>query len=110
MLLVLSLAMAYAGFAALCLSMQRHQRAALAKTLPPRWNHVLRFFGYGLLLLAYLPCSMQTAPSVGVLLWIGMMSAAVILLVAILAWKARPVLWSAPVVLIAAILLQGLTV
>lgn len=109
MLFVLSLTMAYAGFAALCLSMQRHQRDVLGRTLPPRWNHGLRVLGYALLLLTYLPCSVQTAPSVGILLWVGMLSAAAILLVAILAWKARPLLWSAPVALIAAIFLQGLT-
>lgn len=108
MLLLLSLTMAYAGFAGWCLSMQRHQRDVLGRTLSACWNTVLRITGYVLLFLTYLLCAMQSGPSVGFLLWVGVLSAGAILLVAMLAWQARPLLVSAPVALIAAILIQGL--
>lgn len=108
MLLSLSLTMAYAGFAGLCLSMQRHQRDVLGRTLSARWNTVLRTMGFVILFLPYLLCAMHSGPSVGILLWMGMLSAGAILLVAMLAWQARLLLVSAPVALIPAILLQGL--
>lgn len=108
MLLSLSLTMSYTGFTGLSLSMQRHQRDVLGRTLSAHWNTVLRITGYVLLFLTYLLCALQSGPSVGVLLWVGVLSAGAILLVAMLASKARLLLVSAPAALIAAILLQGL--
>lgn len=107
MLFLLSFAMAYVAFIALCLSMQRHQRDVFGKALSGRWTIGLRIVGHGLLLAAYLPCMWQAAPSVAVVLWLGIVSAAALLLVAMLAMKARSILWSAPMLVFAAVLLQG---
>jgi phosphatidylglycerophosphate synthase len=106
MLFLLSFAMAYAAFTALCLSMQRHQRDVFGKALSGRWTIGLRVVGHSLILAAYLPCMWQTVPSVAVVLWLGIVSAAALLLVAMLALKARSILWSTPMLVFATVLLQ----
>ncbi|MDX3911620.1 MAG: DUF3325 domain-containing protein [Sphingobium sp.] len=88
-MLTLSLAMAFSGFTVLSLSVPRHHRDMIGGTPAQATTTALRGVGYALLGLALWPCLTAFGTSVGLILWLGLLSAAALLLVGLLAWRPR---------------------
>lgn len=81
---------ALAGFAALALSMDRHQREILRHPLPRRGSLALRALCFGLLLLALVPACRGLGPALGATVWSGHLSlAAASLFILLLRWRQR---------------------
>lgn len=80
----------YAGMAGLCLAMPRHQRQVWPSlVLSPLYRQILRALAAGMLALALLPCIRAWGTSVGVVLWLGYLSAGALCLVLLLAYRPR---------------------
>ncbi|MEM0986286.1 MAG: DUF3325 domain-containing protein [Pseudomonadota bacterium] len=56
MSLIAAFLLSAAGFAALCLSMQKHQRAVLGASLPAAQSRPYRWAGFGLIIAATVWC------------------------------------------------------
>lgn len=97
----------------MCLSMQRHHRDLFGKipSKPIAWG--LRVLGYALLISSLWLCVNAFGASVGVVVWMGMLSAAGLLLVGLLAWKPKSVPWiglvGLPLALTVYFMLSGIT-
>lgn len=102
--LLLTLGLSYAGMAALCLSMARHyaQLKDRDPTALAAWT--LRVAGYLLLMLAVWPAVHAWGTSVGIVAWLGFISAAALLWVSLWAWSPRRAVISAAVT---AVLIMG---
>lgn len=86
--LLLGAALSYAGMAALCLGMDRHHRQVWTRTAPAR-QRALRIIGWLLLAAAIWPCVRAWGSSVGVVIWFGLLSAAVLVLVLLLPYRPK---------------------
>ncbi len=85
----LALALAYAGFVALCLAMDRHHGQVFRHRAVPWQRQALRLVGW-LLLAASLPaCIAGWGWPVGLVAWFGILSAAGLLLVFLLPYAPR---------------------
>ncbi|WP_374552518.1 DUF3325 domain-containing protein [Sphingobium yanoikuyae] len=93
-MILLAFILAHAGFMAFALSMARHRRDLHLKPIGTRHATGLRICGYGLLGIALWPCWILFALSVGIVVWIGILSVAAILLAALLAWPPCLTMWS----------------
>lgn len=85
-MLLLAFSLAYAGLAALSLAMERHHRDLFGRAPGRRARPVLRGGGWLLLLAAIWPCVAAAQVSIGIILWLGLASAAALLLAGLLAW------------------------
>ena len=93
----LALALAYAGFTALCLAMERHYGEVFGlRRVPARRALALRITGWALLALSLPPCVVARGWAMGVVLWCGVLSAAVLPLVLLLPYAPRLAAWLAP--------------
>lgn len=92
-MLLAALALSYGGFLALCLSMQRHHRDLFSRAPSRPVAVALRTVGCALLALALWRCITLFSASVGVVIWIGTMSAAALTLVGLLTLKPRLAAW-----------------
>ena len=73
---LLSLALAFAGMAALAFAMERHyEQLTGARALPAQRHWQLRCLGAALLLAALLPCVWGWGATVGCVAWLGFVSA-----------------------------------
>ena len=91
---MLSLALAFAGMAALAFAMERHyEQLTGARALPPGRHVQLRCLGMALVLAAVLPCVWVWGVTVGSVAWLGFLSAGAIVCVALISaaprWAAR---------------------
>jgi hypothetical protein len=86
MIQVLALALAYAGFTALALAMDRHHRQVWRRTASGRTRILLRAAGILGLGLSLATCIVQSGWSVGLVLWLGVLTAATLAVVVGLAW------------------------
>lgn len=103
----LTLTLTYAGMALLCLAMDRHHQQVWGSE-PSRGQRLgLRSGGALLLALALLPCVAAWSATVGVVLWLGFLSAGALPLVFLLPYAPRATAWSA--LLLAPLALAGLT-
>ncbi|WP_093021004.1 DUF3325 domain-containing protein [Sphingobium sp. YR768] len=93
-MILLAFFLAHAGFMAFGLSMARHRRDLHLKPIGARRATGLRICGYGLLGIAIWPCWILFALSVGIIVWIGILSAAAISLTVLLAWPPFLAMWS----------------
>lgn len=85
----LALALCYAGMAGLCLSMARHYQQVWGGK-PGRLARLgLRCAGWLLLALALLPCAAAWGVAVGVVVWLGFLSAGALVLAWLLAYRPR---------------------
>jgi hypothetical protein len=103
---VCGLAGAYAGMAALSLAMDRHAEQVHGRSPRAAWRGALRLLGALLLALAAVPCVRAWGASVGVVVWLGLLSAGALLLVLLLPYApraVRPLAW-ASVAVFAAVL------
>ncbi|RSZ55267.1 DUF3325 domain-containing protein [Massilia atriviolacea] len=103
----LALALAYAGMALLCLAMDRHHQQVWGREPSRRQRLGLQGGGSVLLALALLPCVAAWSATVGVVLWLGFLSAGVLPLVFLLPYAPRATVCSA--LLLAPLALAGLT-
>nr|WP_315182943.1 DUF3325 domain-containing protein [uncultured Albidiferax sp.] len=86
---VAAMLLAYAGFAGLCLAMDRHHAQVWGRDASPRARRCLRGAGWLLLALAVWPCVAAWGPSVGVVVWLGFLSAGALVLVGLLPYAPR---------------------
>ncbi|MFT4053354.1 MAG: DUF3325 domain-containing protein [Novosphingobium sp.] len=92
-MLILSFALAYSGLAMVSLSLQRHYRDLRGVLPSSAMVRGLRLAGYPLAMAAILPCIAACSLTIGIVLWLGMLTGAAVTLVALMAWKPRlPVL------------------
>jgi hypothetical protein len=89
-MMALSFALAYAGFTALCLAMERHHEQVFHSRRIPPWRRRL-FQGTGsALLAASLPAAVQGPGwALGLVIWTGLLTAAAMLLAMLLAYAPR---------------------
>lgn len=87
--ILLALLLASAGMAALSLAMHRHHRQIRGTLPPPALRHTLRWSGGSLLTLALVPCLSEWDAGVGIVSWLGFLSAGALIVVAVLACLPR---------------------
>lgn len=85
-----ALALAYAGLLLLSLAMDRHHRDVLGRAPKPVRRGVLRWSGAGLVTLSAWPCLDAWGGSVGSVGWCGVLTAAGLSLVLLLAYAPHP--------------------
>ncbi len=73
---VLILGVAFAGFGALCLSMERHARQLLGAVPGQVWQLIAAVSGWGLLTLSLVLSLMHYSISVGLTAWFGFLAMA----------------------------------
>nr|WP_315244793.1 efflux RND transporter periplasmic adaptor subunit [uncultured Albidiferax sp.] len=105
---VAAVLLAYAGFAGLCLAMDRHHAQVWGRDASPRARRGLRGAGWLLLTLALWPCVVAWGATVGVVVWLGFLTAGALLLVGLLPYAPRVAVGLALVALLA--LAAGATV
>lgn len=81
--------LAYAGFAALCLAMDRHFETLFERAIAPRARLVLRCAGWAALALSLVAAEAVYGWSYGVTEWVGMLAIAGLLLIWILTYQPR---------------------
>ena len=79
--------LAYAGFAALSLAMDRHYEAVFDRAIPSRHRQPLRIFGWAGLAFSLWAAGLSYGWSYGFVEWIGMLAIAGMLLIWILTFK-----------------------
>jgi hypothetical protein len=73
---VLILGVAFAGFGALCLSMERHARQLLGAVPGQLWQLIAAISGWGFLVLSLVLSLMHYSISVGLTAWLGFLAIA----------------------------------
>lgn len=91
--MLLAFALGYLGMFALCLAMPRHHKALLGGEPGRARQRGLRLAAASCCSLALGLCSLRQGGEIGVLLWLCQLMLAVLLLVALLAWRQR---WALP--------------
>lgn len=84
--------LAYAGFAALCLGMDRHYEAVFDRELPRRHRTPLRVFGWVALALSLFASANVWGWSYGTVEWIGILSLAGLTLIWFVSYRPVPAL------------------
>jgi len=84
--------LAYAGFAALCLGMDRHYEMVFDRALPRRHRLPLRAFGWVALALSLCASAAVWGWSYGTVEWIGILSLAGLLLIWFVTYRPRTAL------------------
>ncbi|NHZ91832.1 DUF3325 family protein [Massilia sp. CCM 8733] len=90
-----ALGLAYGGMTLLCLAMDRHHQQAWGREPSRRQRVGLRGGGALLLALALPPCVAAWSATVGIVLWLGFLSAGALPLVFLLPYAPRATAWSA---------------
>ncbi len=80
-----AIALAFIGFAAIAISMTRHQR----RKLPDRVSGIVRWSGFGLLAADFLIDLRVLGPGYGAIAWFGHLTVAAWLVVGTLYWRAN---------------------
>lgn len=106
--IVMALLLTYSGMACLSLAMPRHYDQVWGRAPSAGHTRVLRGAGVLLLALALLPCVGLWGNTVGVVAWLGWLSAGALMWVGMLSWAPRPAAGTAA--LAVAISLAGVTI
>lgn len=94
---LLAICLAYAGFAALCLAMERHHREVFgSRRIPPRRRLALRLAGWVLLAASFPACVAGWGWAFGPVAWCGVLTAAALPVVLLLPYRPRAVAMLAP--------------
>jgi hypothetical protein len=92
-MMLLGLALPYAGFTALCLAMERHHEHVFGRRrIPSLRRRVLQITGWLLLAVSLVPCFAVAGWGVGGVLWCGLLTAAALPLAILLAFRPRAVI------------------
>lgn len=86
---LLAFALAYSGFTAVCLAMERHYRSVLGRAPARRTATILRVVGFALLALAAVPSIAALDGSTGIVEWFGFLTAAALVLIFLLPYAPR---------------------
>lgn len=86
---LLSMSLAYAGFTAVCLAMERHHGSVWGRPPAGRTATTLRAAGFGLLALAAVPSVVALGGSAGIVAWFGFLTAAALVLIVLLPYAPR---------------------
>ncbi|MDM0007270.1 DUF3325 domain-containing protein [Variovorax sp. J22G73] len=87
---LIALALALAGMASLSFAMDRHhEQLTNQRDVPVRARWMLRVAGVALLAAAIAPCVAAWGASVGVVAWLGFLSAGALLVALLLAYRPR---------------------
>jgi hypothetical protein len=92
MMSVAAFCLAYAGFAALCLGMDRHYETVFGRALPRRHRAPLRAFGGAALVLSLWASAAVWGWRYGMVEWIGILTLAGLLLIWLVSFRAGPAL------------------
>lgn len=104
-MITLGFALPYAGFAALCLAMERHHEQVFGhRRIPRRRRHVLRMVGWMLLIVSPIPCITVLGWGIGSVLWCGLLTAAVLPLTLLLAYAPQMAVSLAPAAMLLGVL------
>lgn len=98
-MILASLGLAFAGFCLLALAMLRHREQMLGKGATGRWQAYARPLGWLLLGLSLIPCVAAHGWSMGIVWWLGVLTAAVAPIMLLLTYRPRlllPLLLCAP--------------
>ncbi|MCR0985183.1 DUF3325 domain-containing protein [Roseomonas populi] len=83
-------ALSYAGFTALCLAMARHHEQVFrSRAVPAGRRRVLTALGWGLLALSVVPVVMELGWGLGLVLWLGLLTATAMPLAMLLNYAPR---------------------
>ena len=102
-LTAMAISLGYAGFTALCLAMERHHaehfgKQATAPQRRARW----RWLGWTLLAISFVLCVQARGWGLGIVLWVGTLTASsLVLVLGLLPYRPQaivPLAWAAPVV------------
>ncbi|WP_263138644.1 DUF3325 domain-containing protein [Pseudomonas sp. RIT-PI-AD] len=88
-MILLALSLAYAGYCALCLAMNRHHSDTFGAPPSARRARLLRGIGGLALALSFTLCVMARGAPLGSVLWVGLLVAAGLLLVLLHPYAAR---------------------
>lgn len=86
---ILAFALAYSGFTAICLSMDKHHRQVWRRPVERAIANVLRASGFVLLAAALVVCTASFPGSLGIVVWLGLLTAAGVPLVIVLPYAPR---------------------
>ncbi|PUA20867.1 DUF3325 domain-containing protein [Glaciimonas sp. PCH181] len=86
---LIALGLAYGGMTSLCLAIDRHYGQVWGRALTTKPRRCFHVLGWLLLALALWPCIEAWSPTVGVVVWIGCLSAAALLLALLLPYAPR---------------------
>lgn len=89
MIHVLAVAIAWAAFLALAVSMKRHQRDLVGRPLPERQASAARIAGWTCLAIAWTLEALAIGPALGTIVWVGETSLGGWLTVATIHWRAN---------------------
>lgn len=98
-----ALGLAYAGMASLSLAMDRHHGQVLGRDAAPNVRRALQLAGAVLLALAIWPCVAGWSATVGVVAWLGFISAGALLVALLLPYAPRLLLRSSLLAAVAAL-------
>ncbi len=101
--IAMALLLTYSGMACLSLAMPRHYDQVWGRDPSANHTRVLRAAGILLLLLALLPCVGLWGNTVGVVAWLGWLSAGALLWVGMLSWSPRPAMRTAALAVVISI-------
>jgi hypothetical protein len=104
---IASLALAHAGFVALCLGMDRHHRQVLGARPSPSRARALRAGGWLVLAASYAASVAEAGPSVGTVAWIGALTLGAGVIVLLLPYAPRALRLSAGLALVAGVAALG---
>lgn len=107
---ILAFALAYAGFLALCLSMDRHHQDLMGRRPKPPRRYALRVMGWVLVALSTWPCVAAWGWFIGPVGWVGVLTAAAMPIVFLIPYAPRVALAlgpALPLVAGGALLLSG---
>jgi hypothetical protein len=93
---ILILASAFAGFAALCLSMERHARQVFGSVPRPVRRLAAAILGWSLLLCSLAWAIRQYDMSIGIAVWLGALTLAATAIALLLAYAPRSVFYLVP--------------
>ncbi len=97
-MIVLGLALPYAGFTALCLAMERHYEQVFGeRRIPVGRRRMLRLTGTLLLMASPLPCLAVAGWGTGTVLWCGVLTMAALSLTVLLPYAPRLAAALAPI-------------
>lgn len=89
---MMAFALAYSGFAALCLAMDRHHEQVFGRRGIPSWlRRMLTVVGYLLLAAALAPLAGAEGWGMALLIWLGLLTASAIFLALLLCYRPRAV-------------------
>lgn len=98
----LAISLGYAGFTALCLAMERHQADLFGKlAAAPQRRAQWRWLGWTLLAISLVLCVQARGWGIGIVLWVGTLTASsLVLVMGLLPYRPQaivPLAWAAPV-------------